>query len=203
MAQARCTSVQAINVLLLTSLGVFISPFLSSFIFFLGPGMGMDAEGFLCFFMLPSASSFSSSPSVPLSRKATSPNSWQEKHSRRENLSPSTASRSTDGFQGHHGSGCRMTQKTICHVSASDGLQPLDFFWQPLPMFSSTCCDCSPGAHKLFYWAATKPSHLGNNLTCLLVPRGFPEIFANPSDRRAKPREEELGLGHLDVRLEI
>lgn len=136
--------------------------------------------GFLYFCMLSSACSCS--PSVSSSRKATSPKSWREKHSRRENLSPTTASCSTDALQGHHGSGYRMIQHPICRTSASDRLQPPDFFWQPLPIFSSTCCGCSPSTHKRLYWAATKTSHLGTNLTCFLDPGGFPVVFANLSD---------------------
>ena len=62
MAQTRHAVVQAIKVFLLTALGAFISSFLSSFIFFLGPGMGIGAEGLLYFFMLSSACSCSSSP---------------------------------------------------------------------------------------------------------------------------------------------
>lgn len=79
IAQTLRTAVQAINVLPIISLGVFISSFLSSFIFFLGPGMGLDDKGFLCFSTVSSACSCSPSPNVPPSRKATSLDGQQEK----------------------------------------------------------------------------------------------------------------------------
>lgn len=142
--------------------------------------MGMDADGFPCFSMLSSVCSSPPSPSFSSSRKATSAKNWEEKHSGRENLRLTTTSFSPDASQGHHGSGCRMIQKTVCHMSASDDLQPPDFFWQPLSIFSLTCY-AVPQAHiNTFTGLPQKTSHLGNNLNCLLVPGGISSSFCKP-----------------------
>lgn len=159
---------------------MFISSCLSIFIFSLVPEMGMDADGFPCFSMLSSVCSSPPSPSFSSSRKATSAKNWEEKHSGRENLRLTTTSFSPDASQGHHGSGCRMIQKTVCHMSASDDLQPPDFFWQPLSIFSLTCY-AVPQAHiNTFTGLPQKTSHLGNNLNCLLVPGGISSSFCKP-----------------------
>lgn len=127
----------------------------------------------------------------PLSRRVTSPNCWL---SRRQSLSPAPASHSTGSpWQWMQGDS-RNNLSPAC----SDRLQTHNCSWQPLPTSSSCCCHLSPGPQKCFYLASMETSHLGENLTCLLVPRGFPEVLLMSSQDRGW-----VLLGALHMWLEI